>query len=104
MQSQSNRCAAGTRHDSRLARVLATTTFFLLAIAVASWPRHAAAQGIAATATYSCDFSTGYCDLGEQSKLGDAPPSTERRSSIVATSRGMSVRLHTEPGDDQVHG
>lgn len=104
MQRHSNRPAAGTIHDIAVARAFTAATFILLAIAVACWPRHAAAQNIPASASYSCDFSNGYCDLGEQSKLGDAPPDTARRSSLVSTSRGMSLQLHTEPGDDQVHG
>src|SRR5690242_1142113 len=101
MQSKSRRPAAGNIVE--VARVLAAATSILFAIAVACWPRHADAQNIPPSATYSCDFSSGYCDLGEQSKLGDAPPDA-RRSSLVSTSRGMSLRLHTEPGDDQVHG
>jgi hypothetical protein len=64
-----------------------------------------AGGGGGGTAAYSCDFEQTYCDFIEQSKLGDAPPDA-RRSSIVAGGRSGSwaVRLHTEPGDDNVHG
>ncbi|MDD5248422.1 MAG: heparin lyase I family protein [Rhodocyclaceae bacterium] len=55
--------------------------------------------------SWSCDFENGYCNLLEQSKLGDAPPSA-RRSSLVATARSgkLALRLHTEAGDNGVHG
>ena len=55
--------------------------------------------------SWSCDFENEYCGFLEQSKLGDAPPSA-RRSSLVAPSRSgkLAVRLHTEPGDNNVHG
>ena len=66
---------------------------------------HAQSAPIPAGAAYSCDFENGYCDFLEQSKLGDAPGAT-RRSSILNTARNGSfgVRLHTEPGDNSVHG
>ena len=54
---------------------------------------------------WSCDFENSYCGFLEQSFLGDAPPSA-RRSSLVTTPRSgkQAVRLHTEPGDNNVHG
>lgn len=70
-------------------------------------PRPAAAQStsIPSGAKYACDFENSYCDFNEQSKIGDAPPSA-RRSSLVSSSRNGStaLRLHTEPGDNSVHG
>ena len=59
---------------------------------------------ISSSAAYSCDFENNWCNFYEQSKLGDAP-GAPRRSSIVSTARSGSyaVRLHTEPGDDNVH-
>jgi hypothetical protein len=63
-------------------------------------------QPAASKPTYSCDFENSYCDFFEQSKVGDAPPSTARRSSFVGSARSgaRGVRLHTEPGDSQIHG
>src|SRR5258706_13133508 len=82
----------------------AFATLLLLALAVCAQGAFAQSN-IAGTAKYSCDFENSYCDFIEQSALGDAPPSS-RRSSLVATSRSATrgVRLHTEPGDTNVHG
>src|SRR5689334_15117624 len=89
-------------------RALAGAFVASTAALAASWPGVAAAQSasIASSASYACDFENSYCGFSEQSKVGDAPPSSLRRSSIVAPGRSGSyaVRLHTEPGDDQVHG
>ena len=89
-------------------RALVATTIGFAITCAALWPRGASAQStsIPAGASYSCDFENGYCDFAEQSAIGDAPPSTERRSTIIAPGRSGShaVRLHTEPGDNNVHG
>lgn len=62
----------------------------------------------ALSAAFSCDFEDTYCGFTEQSKLGDVS-STEtnpRRSSLIPIARNgkLGVRLHTEPGDSNVHG
>ena len=76
----------------------------VLLVALALQIQGAFAQAIPSSAKYSCDFENGYCDFVEQSALGDAPPSA-RRSTLVSTTRGSrGVRLHTEPGDANVHG
>ncbi len=86
--------------------IAATACLFLAAMSIAFWPRAAAAQTIPSSAAYSCDFENSWCDFTEQSALGDVPSGTARRSSIVAPGRNGStaVRLHTEPGDNSVHG
>src|SRR5258706_11490458 len=82
----------------------AFATLLLLALAVCAQGAFAQSN-IAGTGKYWSDFENSYCDFIEQSALGDAPPSS-RRSSLVATSRSATrgVRLHTEPGDTNVHG
>src|SRR5437763_462821 len=83
-------------------RMLAAASVLLIGAAVALWPGRAAAQVSSGTPS-ACDFENNYCDFGEQSKVGDFPGA---RSSLVPSARSGSwaVRLHTEPGDDQVHG
>lgn len=93
-------------------RTSRTTTFRALGVAtsfaVAAWAALAphAAHAQSRAPAYSCDFESTYCDLMEQSKIGDAPPSSARRSSLVPNGRtgSYAVRLHTEPGDGSVHG
>jgi hypothetical protein len=48
---------------------------------------------------YSCDFSSPWqdCQLGEQAKVAG-------RASLVTVGGVSAVRLHTEPGDDNVAG
>ena len=94
------------RTTSLRALWLTATSVFVVGLAIASWPQRAHAQStIPSTASYSCDFENGYCDFAEQSALGDAPPSS-RRSSFVTPGRSAAhgVKLHTEPGDNNVHG
>src|SRR5438552_7465710 len=93
-------------HAHPTSRGFIATTFLLIGLAVAYWPSHAAAQTTSST-PYACDFESNYCNFSEQSKLGDAPDSTLlRRSSLVPSGRngGWAVRLHTEVGDNNVHG
>ena len=81
--------------------------FLAIAAVTLAWPLAASAQSTGFPGTsYACDFENTYCDFAEQSKLGDAPPSSLRRSTIVSGGRtgSFAVRLHTEPGDNQVHG
>ena len=64
---------------------------------------------ISPSALFACDFENSYCGFSEQSAVGDAmsnDTTTPRRSSFVTPGRSGSkaIRLHTEPGDDQVHG
>ena len=90
-------------HAQRNLRGLAATAFFLIGLAIANWPGHASAQAIPGTAAFACDFENNYCSFSEQSKVGDY---NGARSSLVPSARSGSwaVRLHTEVGDDQVHG
>lgn len=69
-------------------------------------PRISAAQtaSIASTASYVCDFETGPCDLSEQSKIGDSFPSRASIITGISRSGSRALRLHTEPGDNNVHG
>lgn len=106
MQRKTRRLSPGTiRFD--LARALGAALLFSLA-ALGLWPALAAAQSTAipSTASYACDFENSYCDFLEQSAVGDAPPTTARRSTLVSPGRtgSYAVRLHTEPGDNNVHG
>lgn len=106
MRNQMRRDSSGTAPLSA-ARAFVGATFLSL-VALGLGARTAQAQSIAipSTATYSCDFESSYCDLLEQSAVGDAPPSSARRSSLVSPGRlgSYAVRLHTEPGDNNVHG
>jgi hypothetical protein len=56
-------------------------------------------SGIPVGAAFSCDFSNGWqsCDFFEQAK--ELP-----RATIVSIAGVNAVRLHTEPGDDNVAG
>jgi hypothetical protein len=78
----------------------------VLLVALALQVQNAFAQAISSNARYSCDFNGTYCDFIEQSKLGDAPPDARRSSLVsnVSRSGGQALRLHTEPGDTNVHG
>src|SRR5437763_14814245 len=89
-------------HAQRNIRGLAATTFFLIGIALPAWPTKSAAQTTSAPA-FACDFENNYCNFSEQSYVGDYVGS---RSSLVPSARSGSwaVRLHTEPGDNNVHG
>lgn len=83
----------------------AASVFITGATLFAATPAAAQSTAIPSSAAYACDFENSWCDFAEQSALGDAPPSS-RRSSIVTPGRSGSsgVRLHTEPGDSNVHG
>jgi len=83
---------------------LAFASALLVALALQIQPVFG--QAISPSARYSCDFDGTYCDFGEQSKLGDAPPASRRSSLVSSVSRsgGQALRLHTEPGDTNVHG
>ena len=58
---------------------------------------------IPAGAAWSCDFESTMCGMSEHSALES---SGGQRSSLVATARSASsgVRLHTEVGDNNIHG
>jgi hypothetical protein len=55
--------------------------------------------GMPSNAVYSCDFSTSWqdCQLGEQAKVAG-------RATMVTVGGVNAVRLHTEPGDNNVAG
>ena len=78
----------------------------VLLVALALQVQNAFAQAISSNARYACDFNGTYCDFIEQSKLGDAPPDARRSALVSSVSRsgGQALRLHTEPGDTNVHG
>jgi Polysaccharide lyase len=56
-------------------------------------------SGIPAGAAFSCDFSGSWqdCQFGEQAKVAG-------RATMVTVAGVNAVRLHTEPGDDNVAG
>ncbi len=74
--------------------------FLLVAFAFMLPAAAQAADGV----RYACHFANGWaeCGFSEQNALHDQPG----RARIVNVGRGDSsaVRLHTEPGDDRVHG
>ncbi len=98
----------GTGCAPDAARTWAGLLFLFLITVFAGAPRGAAAQSssIPGDAAYQCDFENSWCEFSEQSALGDVPSGTARRSSIVSPGRNGStaVRLHTESGDNSVHG
>jgi hypothetical protein len=57
------------------------------------------APGMPSNVAYSCDFSSGWqnCQLGEQAKVAG-------RATLVTVGGVNAVRLHTEPGDNNVAG